>query len=105
MLQERRRSPRYDIETGELAVMPVSISVLILDISPGGALLQATQSVKVGSRGQLKMSLGREPFAAEVEVRRIAPGVGAIGHRIGVMFLDLSVDCRGLITRFVEGRA
>jgi len=104
VIEERRRSPRYEIEAGELAILPVAISVQILDISPAGVLLQSSQSAKVGSRGRLSLDMAGQPFSAEVEVRRISLGVGNVGHRIGVMFVDLSADCQQMIERFTQQR-
>jgi hypothetical protein len=102
--EERRRSPRYEIQAGELAVLPVAISVQILDISPAGVLLQSSHSTTVGSRGRLKMNMGGQPFSADVEVRRISLGVANVGHRIGVMFVDLSPECQQMIERFTQQR-
>ena len=82
-----------------------SLSVRILDISPGGALLQSNQSAaKVGSRGRLSMTMAGQPFSADVEVRRVSIGVGNVGHRIGVMFVDLSSECQQMIERFTRQR-
>jgi c-di-GMP-binding flagellar brake protein YcgR len=104
MTEERRRSPRYEISTGELAVLPVAISVQILDISPAGVLLQSTHSTTVGSRGRLTMTMDGLPFSAEVEVRRISLGMSNVGHRIGVMFVDLNPECQQMIERFTQQR-
>jgi c-di-GMP-binding flagellar brake protein YcgR len=103
-MEERRRSPRYEIEAGELAVLPVAISVQVLDISPTGVLLQSSQPAKLGSRGRLRMTMGGMPLSAEVEVRRVSPGVGNAGHRIGVMFVEISAEQRQMIERFTQKR-
>jgi PilZ domain-containing protein len=102
MHEERRRSPRYDIEAGQLAVLPVAIAVQVLDISSAGVLLQSNHSTTVGARGRLTMTLGTLPFAAEVEVRRVADGVGSVGQRIGVMFIDISPGSQQLIEQFTR---
>src|SRR5437773_6244992 len=104
MVEERRRSPRYEIQTGELAVLPVAISVQILDISPAGVLLQSTHSATVGTRGRLTMTMDGRPFSADVEVRRISLDTSHVGHRIGVMFVDLSPECQQMIERFTQQR-
>jgi hypothetical protein len=103
-MEERRRSPRYEIEAGELAVLPVAISVQVLDISPTGVLLQSSQPAKLGSRGRLRMTMGGVPLSVEVEVRRISPGIGNVGHRIGVMFVDISGEQQQMIERFTQKR-
>jgi PilZ domain len=104
-MEERRRSPRYEIDAGELAVLPVAISVQVLDISPSGVLLQSSQPAKMGSRGRLRMTIGGMPLSAEVEVRRVSPGVGNVGHRIGVMFVDPSTEQQQMIERFTQKRS
>lgn len=103
-MDERRRSPRYEIDAGELAVLPVAISVQVLDISPAGVLLQSSQPAKPGSRGRLRMTIGGLPLSAEVEVRRVSPGVGNVGHRIGLMFVEISPEQQQMIERFTQKR-
>lgn len=102
-MEERRRSPRYDIETGELAVLPAANSVQILDISLSGVLLQSVHGATVGSRGRLRMSLGGQPFSAEVEIRRTTP-LGANCHRMGALFVDISPEHERMIERFTQQR-
>ena len=104
MPEERRRSPRYEIEGGELALLPVALSVQVLDISAAGALLQSNQSAKVGGRGRLRMTMAGQPFSADVDVRRVSLGVGNVGHRIGVMFVDISPESQQMIERFTRQR-
>jgi len=102
MIQERRRSPRFDVEVAELAVLPIDMSVRLLDISLTGVLILAGQAAKEGARGRLRLDLGGQPFAAEVEVRRIAQGPGGQGYKIGARFLDLSDDHRHIIEGFTR---
>ena len=103
VMEERRRSPRFEIEEGGLAVLPSAASVQILDISLAGVLLQSAYSAKVGSRGRLRLSLGGQPFSAEVEVRRTLPA-GTNCHRMGAMFVDLSPENERMIERFTQQR-
>jgi c-di-GMP-binding flagellar brake protein YcgR len=102
MSEERRRAPRFDVIAGELAVLPISLSVRLIDISLGGVLVHAGQSAKEGSRGRLRLDLAGQPFAAEVEVRRLAPGPGGQGYKIGARFLDLNDEQRQLIEAFTH---
>jgi hypothetical protein len=101
MIEERRRAPRHQIDGGELATLPVSTSVRILDISLSGVLVESRHSAKPGARGRLRLNLGGQPFLAEVEVRRVVDG-GPNAHRIGAMFVDLSSEHRQMIRRFTE---
>jgi PilZ domain-containing protein len=102
MITERRRSPRFEVPGGEQAVLPIDLSVRLLDISLTGVLVHAGQTAKEGSRGRLRLDLAGQPFAAEVEVRRIAPGTGGQGYKIGARFVDLTDDQRHLIEGFTR---
>lgn len=90
MIEERRRSPRHDVIGGELAVVPIAMSVRLLDISLTGVLVQSSQPAKEGARGRLRLNLAGQPFSADVEVRRIAQGAGGQGYKIGARFVDLT---------------
>ena len=83
-------------------MLPVALSVRLLDISPAGVLLQTTQTAKVGSRGRLSLTLEGQPFSAEVEVRRVAQGVDNVGSRIGAMFVNISEEHQQMIERLVR---
>ncbi len=101
VMEERRQTPRYDIDTGELAVLPSAASVQILDISLAGVLLQSVHVARVGSRGRLRLSLAGQPFSAEIEVRRTMPA-GTNCYRMGARFLDLSPEHERMIERFTQ---
>ena len=102
MFQERRKHPRLPIETGEAAIMPISLSVRILDISLAGVLVQSRQPARQGDRGRLRLALGGRPFTADVEVRRVTSGTGDNDYRIGVAFVGLSTEGRTMIERFTQ---
>jgi c-di-GMP-binding flagellar brake protein YcgR len=97
---ERRRSPRYPVTGGEPAILPLSLSVQLLDISQTGVLLQSSQHAKEGSRGRLRFNLAGQPFSTEVEIRRVALGQGGSGYKIGARFVDLSEEHRQIIEGF-----
>jgi PilZ domain len=87
---------------GERAVLPISLSVRLLDISLTGVLVQSSQTAKEGSRGRLRLDLAGQPFAADVEVRRIAQGAGGQGYKIGARFVDLTDDQRHILEGFTR---
>jgi hypothetical protein len=99
---ERRRHPRFPIESGEAAVLPVALSVRILDISLSGVLVQARQSARPGDRGRLRLDLGGMPFSADVEVRRVVPGGLPDDYKVGIAFVGLSSEHRQTIQRFTQ---
>jgi len=100
--QERRRYPRLPIQGGEAAILPVSLSVRILDISLSGVLVHSRQFARQGDRGRLRLALGGQPFTADIEVRRVSPGTGDSDYRIGVSFVGLNPELRQMIVRFTQ---
>src|SRR5262245_65087884 len=102
LIEERRPSPRYPVFGGEPAVLPLSLSVQLLDISQTGVLILASQYPKAGSRGRLRFNLGGQPFSAEVEVRRVVSGHGGVGYKIGARFVDLTEENRQIIVGFTN---
>lgn len=99
---ERRRAPRREVVDGELAVLPWGMSVQILDISTTGVLAQSGQSARTGATGRLTLTLSGQPFSADVEVRRVDPVAGSGDCRLGMMFIDLSLESRRTIERFTQ---
>jgi hypothetical protein len=98
-MDERRRFPRRQIH-GEYAGVQATVSVQVLDISLSGVLLHSSHPIRVGDRGFLRLSLGGEPFTAEVEVQRVSAGPGN-GYRIGLAFVGVGAEQGQLIERFV----
>lgn len=108
---ERRRALRHEIAAGELALLPSAMTVQVLDISLGGALLQASQAPLVGSAGRLTLALKGRPFSAEIEVRRVErvadvqPAEGRAFYKLGVMFADISPEHRRTVEAFTCQRS
>jgi c-di-GMP-binding flagellar brake protein YcgR len=102
MMEERRRSPRYPARAAEHAILPVSLSVQLLDISQTGVMVQSSQQAKEGSRGRLRFDLAGQPFSVEVEIRRVAAGRPGTGYSIGARFVDLSEEHRQIIEGFTH---
>ena len=100
-MEERRRFPRRSVE-GQLASVPVSQQVRVVDISASGVLLHSTLPLTVGSQGALRLSLAGKPFAADVVVQRVVGSNGpSEGYRIGATFVSISAEHRHVIERFV----
>jgi hypothetical protein len=101
-MEERRRSARKTVEGHSMAVHSVE-SVRVLDLSATGVLLQAQDAVGVRSKALLRLSVGGSPFAAEIEVMRIAPAPQpGDGYRIAAQFLAITPNHRQLIERFIS---
>ena len=100
-MEERRQFPRHDT-TGQLATVPASVNVRVLDISVAGVLLHSSEEVAAGTRGHLRLQLDGSPFKADVQVQRVATApAGTAGYRLGATFVGLSPDVRQLIERFM----
>ena len=97
-MEERRRSPRRQVEGLSLAV-PVAESVRVLDLSIAGVLLETPSPPDLGAIAKLRFSVGGEPLAADVEVRRVTAGPS--GYRVGARFVEMTPAHRRLIERFM----
>jgi hypothetical protein len=104
-MEERRRSARFEMGHVELAQLPTTQSVQVLDISVMGVLLHSSRPIDPGTRGCLKLNFWGTPFAADVEVRRAVPvtdnGNGR-GYRVGASFVTITAEHRQLIERFAS---
>ena len=100
-MEERRQFPRHDT-AGQLATVPASMNVRVLDISVAGVLLHSSEAIAAGTTGHLRLHLDGAPFRADVQVHRVAAApAGAAGYRLGATFVELSPDLRQLIERFM----
>ena len=81
-------------------------AVRLLEISMSGALMRSSQQPPVGQRGELRTKLGSQTFAAQVEIRRVAPqpntGVAPTHYNVGVSFVSLDSENRRCIERFLR---
>jgi PilZ domain-containing protein len=99
--EERRRFPRIDA-SGQLATVPASVNVRVLDISVAGVLLHSGEPVEAGMKGNLRLHLDGSAFRADVQVQRVAEAPdGTPGYRLGATFVGLTPDLRQLIERFM----
>ena len=79
-MEERRRSPRRQVQGQSMAV-PVAESVRVLDLSIAGVLLEDASPPDLGAIAKLKFSVGGEPLAADVEVKRVTAAPGWLPRR------------------------
>ena len=89
---ERRRFPRRPAG-GELAAVPVTLQVQIVEISAAGVLFDSPRPLDVGARGSLRLNLAGTPFEAEIQVQRVTrqPDASA-AYRIGATFVAVSPE-------------
>lgn len=100
--EERRRTPRLPVESGAEAGLVSGSSVRVVDISVGGVLLASSRPAPVGTRGRLSLTIGGNPLAAEVEIRRVVETPDRTGFRIGAMFLAITPAQRDTIERLAR---
>src|SRR5438034_456677 len=102
LMEERRRSPRIAVHE-EPAVLPVSLSVRVMDISVNGVLLQSNRALERGTRACLRLNMGGTPFAADIEIQRVsAEAAGEAPYHLGATFVTISQEHRQLIERFTS---
>lgn len=92
-MEERRRSPRVVPTRTAALKLTVRRPVQVLELSAGGGLLSATALASAEPvSGELHMTLGNAPFAAQVHLSRVArdPGDGRV--LLGAAFDALSPD-------------
>jgi hypothetical protein len=99
---ERRRAARLPVEAGAEAGIVSTNSVRVVDISVGGVLLASPRSAPIGTKGRLSLTIGGNPLAAEVEIRRVVEMPDRAGFRIGAMFLAITPAQRDTIERLAR---
>lgn len=99
---ERRRAPRVTVADEVFAGISAANSVRVVDISLGGVLLASAKPAAVGARGRLSFTIGGNPLAAEVEIRRVVESPDASSFRIGARFVDITQAQRDAIERFAR---
>jgi hypothetical protein len=101
-MEDRRRSVRVAV-SGNLATVPSSFDVQVLDINVEGVLLRSNLSLDVGTKACLRLNVWGSAFAADVEVRRASP-VQTAGtqqaYDLGAVFLNVTAEHRQFIERF-----
>ena len=99
---ERRRTPRVMPRDGAEINRPTWATVELVDISTGGVLFFGAEAVAVGQKGQLRMRLGADAFASQIEVRRVdRHTTPSKGYRIGAVFSALDEASRQTLEQFI----
>jgi c-di-GMP-binding flagellar brake protein YcgR len=87
---------------GQSAGIRQAVSVQILDISVGGLLFQVNQSVPIGARGPLRLTIDGRTFTTDVAVVRAAPVSTAADapYQVRAQFTSMSPEHRRILERF-----
>ena len=99
---ERRQSPRAAVADSTEVNRAEWSTVRVLDISISGVLFLAPQHMAVGQTGQLKLRLGENSFAGEIEVRRSdRHQIPSGGYRVAATFTSLADGSRASLEDFI----
>jgi hypothetical protein len=103
-MEERRRARRYAIAADEGTTRSVSTTVRVLDLSVAGVLMHMSVPLELRVRGCLRLNLGGQAFAADVEVARVSRVSASAdeGYRIGAVFVGLTAEHRQMIESFTN---
>ena len=103
-MEERRRARRYAIAADECTTRSVSTTVRVLDLSVAGVLMHMSVPLELRVRGCLRLNLGGQAFAADVEVARVSRVSASAdeGYRIGAVFVGLTAEHRQMIESFTN---
>jgi predicted GH43/DUF377 family glycosyl hydrolase len=104
---ERRRYPRIPVDAAPPVItLPMSATVQVLDISETGVLLASSQPLGIGRRANLKVRLGAEPLALQVEVKRVLPNINntRTAYRMGAAFVDLDDTTKKKLETFLRAQ-
>jgi c-di-GMP-binding flagellar brake protein YcgR len=100
---ERRRAARVTLPYGHEIALRISARVQLLDISMTGIFLACSTGLRPEARGALHATLGAQPFAAEVVIRRYQPGspetTGVRGA--GAMFISIDEQTHQRLESFL----
>ena len=99
---ERRQSPRAAAADATEVNRAEWLTVKVLDISISGVLFLAPQHMVVGQTGQLKLRLGENSFAGDIEVRRTdRHQLPSGGYRVAAAFTSLADGSRASLEDFI----
>ena len=99
---ERRRTPRVMPKDRAEINRPTWTTVELVDISASGVLFFGADSMAIGQKGQLRMRLGDNAFAGQIEVRRVnIQTTPSKGYRIGAVFSALDEASRETLEQFI----
>ncbi len=103
-LGDRRSDLRFEIIGDLWAKLVTRQSLAVLDLGPGGILVECPGPLAVGSVQRLRLSIGEEESEVAASVRHVAPATGRPDrYLVGLAFADLSARMRERIATLVAG--
>lgn len=101
-VQERRRTPRLDVDGKVDCRFEMRAKVRMVDISASGALLVGDVALPVAAAGQLKAVLAASRFSPTLQVRRTAGLPRNEGTQIGTAFVGMDDESRRSLEAFLK---
>jgi c-di-GMP-binding flagellar brake protein YcgR len=102
-MNERRRTPRVELHHDDDLRLELRHRVQLLDISQTGALISCETRLPVGTRGQVRIGFGPEPFSAEVAVKRHHTKASRTGQvALGTMFGSMDERSKRQLELFLQ---
>ena len=104
-LADRRAATRFEI-VGELwGSVQVLESLHVCNVSPGGALVESSAPLPVGSLQPIRLSRGVETTELRAAVRHLSPvhlPGGGRCYRVGLEFVDVDELAAGRVGSFMD---
>lgn len=105
--QERRGAPRVGAEGSLPGQMEIDLDTNVLQLSPGGMMVEVGMPVDVGSEHAFTLNVGGEELDLVGVARNCEPsmpGDPTTTYRVGIQFRDLDDKQQEILTRFVESK-
>ena len=105
--QERRGVPRVEAQGSLPGQLEIDLETNVLQLSPGGMMVEVDMPVGVGSEHAFTLSIDDENLDLIGVVRNCepsTPGDPTTSYRIGIQFHDVGDKQQATLTRFVESK-
>lgn len=96
---DRRTHARFEILGHVWGTLETVVSMNVLNISQGGALVECPVPLKPDSVHQIAVTRGDERAVVEVRVCHARPGDTPATYNVGLEFIALSSAMRALVNR------
>ena len=105
-LADRRTMPRFDIVGDLWGTLEIAIRLSLKNVGPGGALIESSVPMPVGSLQRLTLDCDGERVATQVRVQHVRPIAGPDSREayyLGVEFVSPHPLLTARINRWLAG--
>jgi hypothetical protein len=104
-LGDRRAEVRFEIIGNLWATLVATQSLPVVNVGPGGMLVESTSPLIVGSSQRLRLNIDDRPREVNATVRHVTSVHGRPDrYLVGLAFVDLPIEARNWIESIVGGR-